>query len=205
MVAANVRHRNRSNKRKDQAVPTETTSIEDLPAPTSKDGPAPRVARRREQLAAATGILFVDLQVPILFLLGGARVIDDPPNKIRLVAGHPSPFDSGGCQVSGSWSPELFHPRMTTTIDISSAKWAPIIRRRMSEPRLIHELGNLEAHAVGLVTIDHELVVGGLSPSVRAVKHEVPAGMLAGCPDCIAQMVGPGGWSVDRRGVFVRR
>jgi hypothetical protein len=33
----------------------------------------------------------------------------------------------------------------------------------------------------------------------------VPAGMLSGCPDCMAQMVGGGGGSVDRRGVLVRR
>jgi hypothetical protein len=64
-------------------VPTETTSIEHLATPTTKDGPAPQVTRRREQLAAATGILFVALQVPILFIVGGAPAIDDPPNKIR--------------------------------------------------------------------------------------------------------------------------
>jgi hypothetical protein len=80
---ASAHYRNKSNERKDRAVPTETTSIEDVPTATSEDDPTPRVNRRKEQLAAATGILFVVLQVPILFIVGGAPAIDDPPSKIR--------------------------------------------------------------------------------------------------------------------------
>jgi hypothetical protein len=64
-------------------VPTETTSLEHHPASTAT-APAPEVSRRRrDQLAAATGIVFVALQLPIVAILSGAPAIDDPPAVIR--------------------------------------------------------------------------------------------------------------------------
>ncbi len=64
-------------------MPTESASLEHLPAPPAT-APASDITRRRhERLAAATGIVFVALQVPIVAILSGAPAIDDPPAVIR--------------------------------------------------------------------------------------------------------------------------
>lgn len=61
----------------------ETTLTDHRGLPASREIPDPLVTRRHDRLAAATGIVFVALQLPIVVLLGDAPAIDDPPTAIR--------------------------------------------------------------------------------------------------------------------------
>jgi len=71
---------------------TEISAALERPGPTPSATGQPQLAHSGPtRLAGVTGIVFVALQVPIPFLLGGAPGIDDPPAAIReyLVAdGH---------------------------------------------------------------------------------------------------------------------
>ena len=65
-------------------MPSETNTRTELPrlAPADAEASTP-VPRRRERLAAATGIVFVALQLALPLLLAGAPAADDPVPVIR--------------------------------------------------------------------------------------------------------------------------